>query len=1074
VTESYNRVFLGLLILQALASGQSVSISLGSGSGTAGGTVSLPVNVTSLGGAAPAAVQWSFSYTSDITSVSVVTGSAASAGGKSVSCNGNVCLVWGLNSNTISNGAVATATFQIAANPSTSTIPIQITGVVAASLAGSAISASGASGSVSVPPALTAPAQVTGIACAPSSLSSNASSTCTVTLNQAAAGSTVVAISSTVAALSVPSSLTIAAGQTSGTFSVTTGTVSSAQSVSVTAALNGQQQTATVELTMPAVPSLLTCSPGTVTAPGSSSCTITLSAATPSSGASVTLSSNNTSLTVPASVTVAAGQTTGTFAATVASIATNQTAQITASYNGSAQTFSLTASSGISLQSLTCGPQTLRSDATLTCTLTLTEAPASAMTVAVSSANPQLLVPSSVTIAAAAGVVRFGATTSTVTADATVAVSVTWNGQTMAYSISLKGGPQLKGFTCASSTLASNASTTCAVSIQSTSTSAVTVDLSQNGSYLTIPSQVAIAADTTSATFTVSNASTGVTSVTEVLTSSVNAQSLTAEIGLVAAPQVSALSCSSSSVNSQGSTTCTVSLTTGAPSTGLGVTLSSSNTNVSTPATLSIPAGRASVNFTASVGSLTSDGTATLTASVNGSTSTTVLSLSAAQLGTLSCSPATLSAGQTASCTIGLLSPATGPSAVAIQPSSSIVTAPATVTATAGQTTIGFQLVSGVPATPQRVIITASAGTKSVQTSITIQAGSAPSVGAPAARTVTAARPVQFKVTQSDPNRLPVSLSASNLPAGASFDTGTGDFQWTPALSQTGEFNVTVTATNSAGLSASKNVLISVVPPKALVQGLYNVASNALDQTCSPGSLAAVAGSGFTGQALQQAPPAPRPPQLAGARVLLNNTAAPILSASDTLIQFQCPALSPGTQISLVVQPANGQPSDPMQFTLNEATPGLFELDGTAQGTILIEGTNQLAMLATDAMPSRPANIGEYLSIYANGLGPLQQTVAPNTPATPAPLNGWIEAADQVVVFVGNTPLSPSFAGLAPGLAGVYEVNVQLIQGVTMGDSVPVYVEVILSDGTVMKSNTVTVAIQNSALLQTARANPVR
>ena len=116
-------------------------------------------------------------------------------------------------------------------------------------------------------------------------------------------------------------------------------------------------------------------------------------------------------------------------------------------------------------------------------------------------------------------------------------------------------------------------------------------------------------------------------------------------------------------------------------------------------------------------------------------------------------------------------------------------------------------------------------------------------------------------------------------------------------------------------------------------------------------------------------------------------------------------------------------------------------------------------MPATDAMPSRPAKIGESLSIYANGLGPLQQTVAANAPA---PLDHLMKTADEVVVFVGNTPLSPSFAGLAPGLAGVYQVNVQLIPGLTVGDSVPVYVEVILSDGTVMKSNTVTVAIQSS------------
>src|SRR5208283_3205628 len=111
--------------------GQSVSISLGSGSGTAGGTVSLPVTLTSSGGALPAALEWSFSYTSDITSVTVVSGPAATAASAAVSCNGSLCLVYGLTGDTIANGTVATATFQIASNPSTSTIPIQITGIVA-------------------------------------------------------------------------------------------------------------------------------------------------------------------------------------------------------------------------------------------------------------------------------------------------------------------------------------------------------------------------------------------------------------------------------------------------------------------------------------------------------------------------------------------------------------------------------------------------------------------------------------------------------------------------------------------------------------------------------------------------------------------------------------------------------------------------------------------------------------------------------------------------------------------------------------------------------------------------------
>jgi hypothetical protein len=165
-------------------------------------------------------------------------------------------------------------------------------------------------------------------------------------------------------------------------------------------------------------------------------------------------------------------------------------------------------------------------------------------------------------------------------------------------------------------------------------------------------------------------------------------------LGAAVTATVTALTCSPSSVNSQGSATCTVPLTTGTAST------------------------------------------------------------SAAQLGTLTCSPATLSAGQTASCTIGLLSPAAGSSAVTTQASSSIVTAPANVAASAGQTSIGFQVVSEVPATQQRVIVTASAGTQSVRTSITIQAGNTPTVDAPPLRTVTAATPMQFKVTHSAPNRL--------------------------------------------------------------------------------------------------------------------------------------------------------------------------------------------------------------------------------------------------------------------------------------------------------------------------------
>ncbi len=143
-------ILLALFGVQSFSFGQSVTVGIGSNSGTAGSTVELPITLTSSGGAQAAGLQWSFSYSSDITGVTVVAGSAATNAGKSVTCSGNNCLILGFNSTAMANGTVAIATFQIAANPSTTTIPIQISGVVASTASGASIPASGGSGTVSL------------------------------------------------------------------------------------------------------------------------------------------------------------------------------------------------------------------------------------------------------------------------------------------------------------------------------------------------------------------------------------------------------------------------------------------------------------------------------------------------------------------------------------------------------------------------------------------------------------------------------------------------------------------------------------------------------------------------------------------------------------------------------------------------------------------------------------------------------------------------------------------------------------------------------------------------------------
>src|SRR5581483_8051725 len=120
--------------------------------------------------------------------------------------------------------------------------------------------------------------------------------------------------------------------------------------------------------------SSLSCNPSSVTTPGSTNCTVTLSGAAPSGGTSVALTGQNTNLTVPSSVMVAGGASSANFTGTAAKVTSNQTVTITATLNGSSQTASLTllaAGPAVTvLHGTMCGPQTWPG----TCTIPATTA----------------------------------------------------------------------------------------------------------------------------------------------------------------------------------------------------------------------------------------------------------------------------------------------------------------------------------------------------------------------------------------------------------------------------------------------------------------------------------------------------------------------------------------------------------------------------------------------------------------------------------------------------------------------------------------------------------------------------
>jgi uncharacterized protein (TIGR03437 family) len=219
----------------------------------------------------------------------------------------------------------------------------------------------------------------------------------------------------------------------------------------------------------------------------------------------------------------------------------------------------------------------------------------------------------------------------------------------------------------------------------------------------------------------------------------------------------------------------------------------------------------------------------------------------------------------------------------------------------------------------------------------------------------------------------------------------------------------------------------------------------------APGSLISIFGTNFAA-APTSASGSPLPTTLGGVQVLVNNQAAPLFFVNGTQINVQAPfELVAGTPATITVI-ANGSASAPVTVSVTAEQPGIFILGSFGnQGTILLAGTGTLAMPVTPGIPSAPAQGGDYLSIFCTGLGATTpfvptNTVSPGSP--PATVNNAVTAT------IGGLPAMVSFAGLAPGFIGLYQVNVQVPPGVA-GNAVAVF----LTQGGV-PSNVATIAVQ--------------
>jgi uncharacterized protein (TIGR03437 family) len=181
--------------------------------------------------------------------------------------------------------------------------------------------------------------------------------------------------------------------------------------------------------------------------------------------------------------------------------------------------------------------------------------------------------------------------------------------------------------------------------------------------------------------------------------------------------------------------------------------------------------------------------------------------------------------------------------------------------------------------------------------------------------------------------------------------------------------------------------------------------------------------------------------QLGGTSVLVNGRAAPLFYTSYGQIAFQMPVeTAVGTALVQVKRDDN--------TTSNQASVTV----GARAPRLLVTVNQDLSINAAD----HPAHVGDAITIYCIGLGPTNPAVATGATAPAAEPLARVTPTPNVVFGGGLFPVSnaPAFAGLTPGSAGLYQVNVIVPAGTPKGGT---NVSVVFPD---TESNALTLYVQ--------------
>jgi uncharacterized protein (TIGR03437 family) len=208
--------------------------------------------------------------------------------------------------------------------------------------------------------------------------------------------------------------------------------------------------------------------------------------------------------------------------------------------------------------------------------------------------------------------------------------------------------------------------------------------------------------------------------------------------------------------------------------------------------------------------------------------------------------------------------------------------------------------------------------------------------------------------------------------------------------------------------------------PATALAGVTDAAS--YGTVVAPGEIVSIFGTALAVTPASASAP-PLPVKLSDVSVSVNGVPAPLYYVSPVQINAQIPFATAAGTAKIQVSSSAGTATLTAQVAA--AAPAVFTVNSVGSGAGAIEHglTGQLVTSAS------PAAAGEIVSVYCTGLGAVNPSAVTGAAApVPAP-----QTVLPVQVYIAGGLAPVSYAGLAPGFAGLYQVNVQVPSGTPSG-----------------------------------------